>query len=147
MQVPALDEKGAAPYAPQGGDLLAKWSERRQQALSDRRKYEPVWRICVQFLAGRQWVGRAGEGRNGRVMDRPNPQKREQHTVNVITARVETVKGKLFVEDLRPTIVFTRDDVESENITTHTRSLAKYVWDTEVAADKKLEALFTRLLT
>ena len=145
IEYPGLDR--TPPLAEQGQSLLSEWSNRRQEALTDRRKHEPIWSICEHFLAGRQWIAWAGEGRSGRVINEPNPAKRERHTVNVITARFETVLGKLFVEDLRPTIVFTRDDEESESVTTHTRAAARYLWDTELAADQKLHGLLTKLLT
>lgn len=141
---PGLDR--TPPYATDGVNALTIWGKRRSQALNERRKYEPIWAICEHFLAGRQWVA-WDPGTRNRIISEPNPSRRERHTVNVITSRFATVLGKLFVEDLRPTIVFTRDDEESESVSTHTRSVAKYLWDTEVAGDKKVHDMLTRLLT
>lgn len=150
MQIGGYDRPGldrTPPYDTGGQNLLGVWNERREQALGERRKYEPIWAVCEHFLAGRQWVAWVPGMSSGSIIPEPNPSKRERHTVNVITARVETVLGKLFVEDLRPTVVFTRDDQESETISTHTRAAAKYLWDTEVAGDKKVYEMLMRLLT
>lgn len=142
---PGLDRRPA--YSEPGNALITEWGERRQQALNERRKYDPIWSICEHFLSGRQWVAWIPGQSTGSIIPEPNPSKRERHTVNVITARVATVLGKLFVEDLRPTITFTRDDEESESISTHTRAVAKYLWDTEVAGEKKVKEMLMRLLT
>lgn len=129
------------------GDL-AVWNERRRQAQSVRRHYEPTWHICQSFLAGRQWVQWApGGSGQGRVIEEPNPNKRERHTVNVLTQYVQTVMGKLVVEDLRPDVVFRRPDIESETVALHTQAVAKYVWDTETDAERIVYDLCLRMAT
>ena len=75
----------------------------------------------------------------------PNPRKRERHTVNVLTQYVQTVMGKLYVEDLRPDLLFRRADQESESIASHTQAVAKFLWDSELDADKRLYDLVMKL--
>jgi hypothetical protein len=138
-----------APLDTPGQQLLGVWKNRREQALHERRKYEPTWAICESFLAGRQWVSwsTSQASRTGRVVSEPNPGNRERHTVNVITNYVQTILGKLFVEDLRPTVVFTRDDNESESISSHTRAMARYLWDVELQADSRLHEVLLSTVT
>lgn len=133
-----------ASYARGDEELLAKLRQRREQGMHERRKYEPTWRICESFLAGRQWVG--WDRRQRRVIEEPNPQRRERHTVNMITPYVETVFGKLYVEDLRPDVFFAYDDIEAQSIANHTRQLGRYAWDNEVEADKANGYLIHKLL-
>jgi hypothetical protein len=144
---PALIEE--SPLDGPGTELLTIWKRRREQALHERRKYEPTWAVCESFLAGRQWVewSSSRASRVGRVVSAPNPQSRERHTVNVITNYVQTILGKMFVEDLRPTVIFTRDDQESESISSHTRSMARYLWDVELQADLRLHEALLSMLT
>jgi len=115
---------------------LTLWGERLDQAKRDRKRYEPTWHICQSFLAGRQWVG--WNNRTRRVIQLDNPGNRERYTANVIDSYHQTVLGKLYVEDLRPDILFRREDIESESITTHSRQLAKYAWDTETNAERRI---------
>lgn len=138
-----------APLDAPGAQLLSVWEKRREQALHERRRYEPTWAICESFLAGRQWVdwSTAPGSRTGRVISSPNPQGRERHTVNVITNYVQTLLGKLFVEDLRPTVIFTRDDNEAESVASHTRAMARYLWDVELSADTQLHNVLLAMLT
>ena len=133
------------PYTDEGESVISEWAERRRRARNARRAYEPTWHMCQSFLSGRQWVEWSGEGgRTGRVIDSPNPHKRERHTVNMITQYVQTVMGKLYVEDLRPDILFRRTDVEAESIATHTQASAKYIWDVEVDAERAIYNLLMK---
>jgi hypothetical protein len=142
------DQAKQAPYNDAGKNLLSLWSERRRQARNARKAYEPTWHICQSFLAGRQWVEWSGEGgRTGRVIEMPNPNKRERHTVNVLTQYVATVMGKLYVEDLRPDILFKRSDIESENIATHTQAVGKYIWDVEADAERSIHNMLLKKVT
>lgn len=138
------DQLRAAPVSPEYADLLKTCQERRTAAINDRRRYEPEWYICQSFLAGRQWVG--WSSRTRRVMELDNPGDRERHTVDVITQYHQTVLGKLYVEELKPELVFSREDVESENIATHSRQLVKYLWDSEVDADQRLYLALHKML-
>lgn len=138
-----------SPLALPGQQMLAGWRRRREQALHERRRYEPTWAVCESFLAGRQWVewsSKRGSGA-GRVIAAANPQARERHTVNVITNYVQTLLGKLFVEDLRPTVIFTREDKESQSISAHTRAMSRYLWDVELQADLRLHESLLSMLT
>jgi len=130
------DNNGTNVVASGDGKDLSLWNERLDQAKRDRKRYEPTWHICQSFLAGRQWVG--WNNRTRRVVQLDNPGDRERFTANVIDSYHQTVLGKLYVEDLRPEIMFRREDIESESITTHTRQLAKYAWDTETNAERRL---------
>jgi len=132
-------------YSPETGSMLQKWRERLELAKSDRSRYEPTWHICQSFLAGRHWVG--WDTRTSRVVEMPNPQDRERHTVNVITPYHQTLLGKLYVEDLRPDLIFRRQDVESESIAEHTQKVAKFAWDVEVEADKRAYMVIHKMLT
>ncbi len=145
---PALQES-PQPLGDPGRALIGLWNERRRLGLNERRKYEPTWAILESFLSGRQWVvwSSPNSGRIGRVISEPNPQRRERHTVNVITNYVQTMLGKLFVEDLRPTIVFTRPDAESESISEHTRAAARFLWSSELDADARLYDVILSMLT
>lgn len=141
-----LDE--TEPLAAPGKALLAEWNQRRTRGLHERHRYEPTWSMCEHFLAGRQWVGWASTGsRTGRVVEERNPQKRERHTVNVLTQYVQTVLGKIYSEDLRPTLVFTRDDIESASIAENARNVARFLWDSELSADVRLYDAFLKMLT
>lgn len=145
---PLARDRGLVPYNDAGQALLTQWHERRRQAANARRPYEGTWHLCQSFLAGRQWVEWSGEaGRTGRVIETPNPMKRERHTVNVLTQYVQTVMGKLYVEDLRPDILFRREDIESETIATHTSAVSKYIWDVEVDAERTLYSLILKMIT
>jgi hypothetical protein len=139
----------SSPIDTPGQEMLAVWRKRREQALHERRRYEPTWAICESFLAGRQWVewSTSRASGTGRVISAKNPQDRERHTVNVITNYVQTLLGKLFVEDLRPTVIFTREDKESQGISQHTRAMARYLWDVELQADLQLHATLLAMLT
>lgn len=117
----------------------------REQYIKDRRRYEPTWHICQSFLAGRQWVG--WNPRTRRIVDLPNPSDRERHTVNVIPQYHQTVLGKLYVEDLRPDLLFSRDDAEAEAVGRHSRLLLKYAWENEVDADRKIYMALSKMLT
>src|SRR5262252_481928 len=130
------DNNGTNVVASGDGKDLSLWNERLDQAKRDRKRYEPTWHNCQSFLAGRQWVG--WNNRTRRVVQLDNPGDRERFTANVIDSYHQTVLGKLYVEDLRPEIMFRREDIESESITTHTRQLAKYAWDTETDAERRL---------
>lgn len=140
-----------APLDPKSaeGRMLTKMSERRLSALQDRRNYEPIWHICQAFVASRQWVAWAAGSstRSGRVVTEPNPQKRERHTVNVLTQYLNTVMGKLYVEDLRPELLFTQADVEARDIVEHTRHVGRYLWDEELCADEQVFKMLTKMLT
>lgn len=134
-----------APIAePQKGELK-RWQERRATARHDRRKYEATWHICRSFLAGRQWVG--WNTRTNRVVSLPNPDERERHTINLITQYHQTVLGKLFVEDLRPDLLFKREDIEAQGVSEHARMVAKYLWDTELEADTAAYRAIHKVLT
>lgn len=124
---------------------LRMWQERRSNARSDRRRYEPSWHMCRAFLAGRQWVG--WNSRTTRVVTLPNPDNRERHTVNLITQYHQTVLGKLFVEDLRPDLLFTREDNEAQGVTEHAQLVAKYLWESELRADRALFQVLHKMLT
>lgn len=126
-------------------ELLAKINQYRQNGLQERRKYEPTWRLCEAFMAGRHWVG--WSERTRRIVDEPNPQRRERHTVDLITPYHQTVLGKLYVEDLRPDVQHAHTDIEGESIATHTRQLATFAWENEVQADKRTYSLIHKMLT
>src|SRR5690348_1193887 len=64
-------------------EIMGTCSERRKVARNDRARYEPIWRLCQAFVAGRQWTGITK--RTGRVLEEPNPRKRERLTENVLT--------------------------------------------------------------
>jgi hypothetical protein len=123
---------------------LTLWNQRLNDAKNDRKRYEPTWHICQSFLAGRQWVG--WNNRTRRVVQLDNPGDRERFTANVIDSYHQTLLGKLYVEDLRPEIMFRREDIESESITTHTRQLAKYAWDTETDAERRMYLILHKML-
>lgn len=124
---------------------LRMWQERRANARSDRRRYEPTWHMCRSFLAGRQWVG--WNNRTTRVVQLPNPDNRERHTINLITQYHQTVLGKLFVEDLRPDMLFTREDSEAQGVTEHAQMISKFLWESELAADRVLFQVMHKMLT
>lgn len=131
----------AEPYR----SILQEWQDRRENALHDRRKHEPAWHIARSFLAGRQWVG--WNPRTRRVVTEANPANRERHTVNLITSYHQTVLGKLYVEDLRPDLLFSREDIESQGVTEHTQLIAKYAWDVEVEGDRRMFRVLHNMLT
>ena len=131
--------------SPSDRKMLKIWGDRLSDAKTDRGRYEPTWHLCQSFLAGRQWVGWNRQTR--RVVELPNPGDRERFTANVIDGYHQTMLGKLYVEDLRPEILFRRPDMESESITTHTKQLAKFAWDTEVDAERKLYRILHKELT
>jgi hypothetical protein len=132
--------------SPADDELLTKVLDRRKQGLDERKKYEPTWRLCESFLAGRHWVG--WSERNRRVVEEPNPQKRERHTVNMIGTYHSTVLGKLYVEELRPDVLFAEnEDVDAEEIATHLQKTSRYLWDTEVEADSECYDLIHKLCT
>jgi|SRR5215831_2289310 len=139
-----------APSASLNGDEVADpqlqyIKDLREQYIKDRRRYEPTWHICQSFLAGRQWVG--WNHRTRRIVDLPNPADRERHTVNVVPQYHQTVLGKLYVEDLRPDLLFSRDDVEAEAVGRHARLLLKYAWENEVDADRRIYLAIHKMLT
>lgn len=142
---PASDSGYSAPLTQPLQQILQVWGDRRSTAKSDRKRYEPTWQMCKSFLAGRQWVGI--HPRTGRVIMDKEFVNRERHTINVIGQYVQTVMGKLFVEDLRPDIVFSREDLESESVATHTQQISKYLWDSELDADKRIEGMLRKQLT
>lgn len=133
------------PLADEPRAVLDEWRKRREQALSHRRGYEPIWRMCQSFLAGRQWVG--WNERTNRVVNEPNPRERERHTANMITRYHQTVLGKLYVEDLRPDIIFTREDVEAMGVAKHAQAVSKYLWDSEVNGDERMFGVLHKMLT
>lgn len=133
------------PLAEPAKTELSKWQERRTTARSDRRRYESAWHICSNFLAGRQWVG--WNTRTNRVVSLPNPDERERHTINLITQYHQTVLGKLFVEDLRPDLLFTREDIEAQGVAQHARIVSKYLWESELDADTQLYRATHKMLT
>src|SRR5262245_41757444 len=124
---------------------LQKIKDLHERALKDRRRYEPTWHLCQSFLAGRHWVG--WNSRTRRIVDMPNPNDRERHTVNVVPQYHQTVLGKLYVEDLRPDLLFSRDDVEAEAYGNHTRHLLKFAWENEVEADRRIYLMMHKMLT
>lgn len=140
----ALDTQPVA-LADDAKALLTVWNDRRKNALSERRKFEGTWLMCKSFVAGRQWVGI--NPRTGRVIMDKRFEHREMHTVNVVAQYLQTMLGKLFVEDLRPDLVFTRDDVESTSIAEHTQKIGKFLWDTELDADRRLLSVLNKTLS
>jgi hypothetical protein len=145
MLAPNKKLASVTDIAPEGDRKdLQLWGERLKQAKNDRKRYEPTWHICQSFLAGRQWVG--WNNRTRRVVQLDNPGDRERYTANVIDSYHQTVLGKLYVEDLRPEIMFRREDIESESITTHSRQLAKYAWDTETNAERRIYMILSKEL-
>lgn len=157
MSVPYREMQNGNGASPGGGygalDIpvqpeqvgLSRIKNLREEAMKDRRKYEPTWYICQSFLAGRQWVG--WNSRTRRIVDLPNPGDRERHTVNLIPQYHQTVFGKLYVEDLRPDIIFSREDVESEAYGRHARLVTKYAWEIEVEADRRIKNMIHKMLT
>lgn len=145
MAVPARNLVSVPESIPTADrEDLKKWGDRLQEAKTDRQRYEPTWHICQSFLAGRQWVG--WSNRTRRVVKLDNPGDRERFTANVIDSYHTTVLGKLYVEDLRPDIMFRREDIEAESVTTHTRQLAKYAWDTETDAERRIYLILHKML-
>jgi hypothetical protein len=143
--IPYRDESAVMNGSGEPPAGLQKIKDLHQDALKDRRRYEPTWHLCQSFLAGRQWVG--WNARTRRVVDIPNPSDRERHTVNVIPQYHQTILGKLYVEDLRPDLLFSRDDVESEAIGRHCRLLLKYAWENEVDADRRIYLMMHKMIT
>ena len=135
----------ASTMSDEDAELLARLKQYRERGLQERRKYEPTWRICESFLAGRQWIG--WNDRTRRIVDEPNPQRRERHTVDMIYPYHQTVYGKLCVEDLRPDVVFAHTDTEGESIATHTRQLATWAWTNELQADKRAGQVIHKMIT
>jgi len=138
-------DTGIIPLTGPEGDLVSMWRKRRESAITDRRRYESTWYMCQSFLAGRQWVG--WNPRTRRVVEEPNTQKRERHTVNVVPQFHQTILGKIYVEDLRPDLLFSRDDQEAQGVAEHSRKVAKFAWDSEVDADRRLYLILHKMLT
>ena len=138
-----------APLPPDGttdpgvNAIIQPWTERRKYARTDRRRFEPTWDLCKAFLSGRQWVGI--HPRTGRVIRDQRFDNRERHTVDVVTQFHQTVMGKLFVEDLRPTLLFGRTDEEARGTTDLCRALLRYTWDIETDADQRLYTVIHKL--
>lgn len=106
--------------------------ERRKAAKADRARYEPIWRLCQAFVAGRQWVGLTK--RTGRVLEEPNPKKRERHTENVLTRRFWTAIGKLYDDNFMPNMQFARPDWEAQQFTEQAKAAFEFAWDEEINA-------------
>lgn len=142
MAISIRREVAQPTEAPQG---LQKIKDLREEAIKDRRRYEPTWHLCQSFLAGRHWVG--WNSRTRRIVNLPNPSDRERHTVNVIPQYHQTVLGKLYVEDMRPDVLFSREDQESESIALHLQHLSKYAWEVETEADRRIFLMMHKMLT
>lgn len=122
---------------------LFLWQDRRDQARRDRRRYEPIWALCQSFIANKQWVG--WSKRDRRIVSDPNPQKRERHTVNVLTSYLMTNVGKFMSDDMRPQLFFRNDSIESRDFAKQANGAVEYCWEEEIDADAMLYDAILRM--
>jgi hypothetical protein len=126
---------------PQGTLALVK--ERHKHASDDRRSYEGDWKLAQAFLAGRQWVGLTKRGER-RVVELPNPHRRERHTTNMLDSYLWTVLGKLTTDDFKPNITWRRTDQESVAVARQSNRSIEWAWDDEFDAEWALMEAFRK---
>lgn len=143
---PAPEYSTGRPPATGGPDaeLLALCERRLAQAQSGRRRFERDWELCQAFLANRQWVGWDRETR--RVVDLPNPERRERFTANVVTPYVWTMKGKIMVDDFKPDVQFAVAGEQAERIANVNRQALDYAWEEEFEADEAIDEAVMEML-
>lgn len=132
-------------YPKDDAGLSAMWRSRIQNALRDRKRYEPQWHINQAFAAGKQWL--AWAPRERRLVVPPMPDGRERYTADVLTQYVWTTAGKIMADDFRPQLLFRREDIESEEFAEMANKALAYGWDYEWDGDKVLTELIVKLLT
>lgn len=126
--------------------IMGEVSSRYKAAREDRRKYEGIWRLCQAFVAGRQWVGLT-RGRDARVVEEPNPRKRERHTANVLTQYYATAIGKLYDDNFMPDMLPARPDFEAEQVTKQAEHAFRFAWDQEVEAQDVILDMLIELVS
>lgn len=136
----------ARPPVEQLNDpTLDEWINKRYKpAVLARQPFEKDWAVAQAFAQGRQWVGWHRTER--RIVELPNPHKRERHTTNVIESRVWAVMGKLTLEEFRPNITWRRTDQESQAYARQADRAVSYAWDEELDADMQTADAFLKML-
>lgn len=119
-------------------------NERRTAAKQDRQRYEGIWRLCQAFVAGRQWTA-LSKARDARVIEEPNPRKRQRHTTNVLTQHFWTAIGKLYDDNFRPPMHFARPDAEALHFVDQAARAFQYAWDEEIGANDRILELLVEL--
>lgn len=145
---PAYENPPPQPGKRDGDDdgySLDKWRKRRDQGAQARSEYESAWALTASYLQNRQWVG--WDTKNRQIVDEPNPQDRERHTVNVLTPLMYQIAGKLMADDWRPHITFARSDIEAQAVTRQSRRAVDYAWEEELEAEDVLWSAFRKMLT
>lgn len=153
INVATRDRNGAAPIvAPPisetDRELLVPWIRRRDQARTDRRRYEHAWSVSQFFAAGIQWL--ASEQATGRIMEDPNARDkrgRPLDVVDVLSQYCGTVIGKLAQGDMRPELLSLYDnDAQADLYTEQLNAAVGFAWDEECKADKRFLAILRTLV-
>lgn len=145
VEIPSYRELGNGRVAD---PKLARWLDRRDAARRHRKLYEPDWRMCQYYLAGKQWIGWSEQlHRVVSATADPKEREREHYLANVLTQYVATILGKLYTDDFRPEITFRRDDKLSDEYASQCRNALRYAWDEEIPAREVLLDAILRLVT
>lgn len=129
-------DRRRSPSDPAPDPAMSKILERRKQAINDRQRYEGDWHLCKSYLANKQWVG--WDKRQNRILNEPNPAKRERHVVNVITQYYWTMAGKFATDNLLPQLFFREDDIQSVEFAAQAQRAMEYAWYEEIEAEERI---------
>lgn len=118
---------------------LATWKKRIAQAKTDRRRFEPNWRLSLAFAAGKHWLEWVPQARGGRfILPRLGPGE-YRYTVDKITDLRMTVLGQFSIDgDDRPQLLFRGDDILDEDFAHTANKAVAAGWDTEWMGDRVL---------
>jgi hypothetical protein len=123
-----------------------KWKDRYEEALTDRQRYEGVWKICSSFLEGRQWIG-VDKATGRQLVTMPNPDDRVRVTINKLTKPHDTFKGKLLADDFCPDFVFEKTGERDQAVTKHVNAAFRYGWKKEFEAASAVKEAIDAMLT
>jgi hypothetical protein len=120
-------------------EQAATWRKRLNTARNDRRRFEPVWKMNLAFAAGKQWLEWKPFGRGGRFVLPRLKEGQQRYTVNKIEPLRRAVLAQLSLDDSRPQLLFTADDLPSEDYVEVANDALAAGWEQEWQGDRAWE--------
>jgi hypothetical protein len=95
-----------------------------------------VWAQARAFAAGKHWL--KWSRRQRRLVLPADNRYRDRYSVEEIGQYRLTAVGELSHDDMRPTLLFRQDQIDSEEIAAQINDALAYAWDEEIDADEIL---------
>jgi len=116
--------------------LTAEVRQRIEDAVEDRKRFEPTWHMALAYAAGKQWV--EWSHRDRRVIMPPEVNPRDLYTADRITEYRTTALGELGSDRDKPQLLISRDDQWSEELQEAVNQGLTHAWDHEAEAERAL---------